>query len=251
MNDIIYLEKIYAGYKGLVVLKNINMKISRGLIVVLGPNGSGKSTLFKIIAGLLKPLSGEIRVLGLKPFREIAKLSEKIFYLPEKEVLPANCIVEDAIDTFRELYGSKNVDKYLELFNLSKHLTKRIGELSQGYRRRLHLIEALSSERDIILLDEPFRGLDSSSRALASEAINYASRIGKSCIIVSTHIISRLSPEKIFVIEDGNIKFEGKITDLEPQGCIVLEKNGEIFKICGDRIRSLDLSNTTIKTIVC
>lgn len=239
------------GYKGLIVLKNISMKIGRGLIVIFGPNGSGKSTLFKIIAGLLKPISGEIRVLGLEPFREIAKLSGKIFYLPEKEVLPANCIVEDVIDTFRELYGSKIVDKYLELFNLSKYLTRKVGELSQGYRRRLHLIEALSSGRDIILLDEPFRGLDSSSRALASEAINYASEIGKSCILVSTHIVSRLAPEKIFVIEDGSIRFEGEIADLEPQGCIVLERNGETIRVCGDEIRSLDLSRLRIRTIIC
>ncbi len=249
-NSLILLEKVFARYDKIIVLKNIDLEVFNGLIVVVGPNGSGKSTLFKIIAGLLKPIAGRVRVLNFDPFVEIDKVSKNIFYLPEKDVIPYNAYVDDVIDSLREIHDPGLVDQYIDLFELSKHMSKKVGELSQGFRRRLHLVEALSSNRKIILLDEPFRGLDTSSRTLASEAINYASR-RDNCILVSSHIISRLDPNRVVVLEDGTIKYNGRIEDLKPEGCIILERGDEQIKVCGDELRNTDLSNYRIKTVIC
>lgn len=232
MASLVEIEGIDVRYGEIYALRDVSLTIAERLTVVLGVNGSGKSTLLKTIAGLIKPVKGVVRVLGLDPFRDIGAVSREIFYLYETETLPPDIRVSDAIASFRELYGGTDIDYLVDALGLGSHLYKRVGELSQGYRMRLHVLEALASRRRIILLDEPFRGIDRSTRRTVSELINNAARRG-SAIIVATHILAELSPSKIVVLEDGRKVYEGSLRDYRFDGCALVECRDGVKRLCG------------------
>lgn len=205
MSNIVEIKNLSKNYNKKEVLKNINFNIAEGQIVGLfGPNGSGKTTLIKIMAGLLKEYSGDVKIGG----ENVGVYTKSIVsYLPEKTYFNKNTTPQDAISIFSDFYTDFNADKAKSMLKeLSLSETQRIGTMSKGMQEKLQLIMVMSREARLYLLDEPLGGVDPASRDYILDTIikNYNE---KSSILLSTHLIhdvERIFDKAIF-IKDGNI----------------------------------------------
>ena len=144
-------------------------------LVIYGPNGAGKTTLLKTIVGLLKPISGEVEILGRRPKRG-NPVMRNVFYLPEAIDLPINLRAKGYVELIFDLYGEKPdlglIGEGLEVFELGPVYGKRIGELSHGQRRRLQLLVAYALRRKLTVLDDPTIGIDESGDKIVGHLVD-------------------------------------------------------------------------------
>ena len=160
-------------YNGTLALDDVSFQIPAGTqVAVVGPNGAGKSTLFKVIAGVLNPTSGQVKVYGGGPGGHIC-----IAYLPQRSqvdwdfpVNVADVVMMGRIGKLGLLRwpGAKDWDivhQSLEVVGLDQLAGRQIGELSGGQQQRMFIARALAQEAELMLMDEPFAGLDLTSQA--------------------------------------------------------------------------------------
>lgn len=182
---------------GHVALRDVSFELASGTICgLVGVNGSGKSTLFKTIMGFVRPTRGEVRISGL-PVREALK-SNCVAYVPQSEEVDWNfpILVEDVVMMGR--YGHmgllriasqedrRKVDAALERVGMTAYRKRQIGELSGGQKKRVFLARALAQESQIILLDEPFTGVDVKTEAAIVDLLRALRERGH-LMLVSTH----------------------------------------------------------------
>jgi len=161
-------EQVTVCYGGVTALDSINLSLSSGSrLAVLGPNGAGKSTLLKLIAGVLQPTGGEIRVYGSRPHGHTC-----IAYLPQKREVDWSfpLTVKDAVAMGRwdgrRLFTRTRADdgaavrRAIDRVGLSSLADRRITDLSGGQQQRMFVARALAQEAELILMDEPLAGLD-------------------------------------------------------------------------------------------
>ena len=196
------LTKDYANKK---VLKNINLKISKGKIIgLLGKNGTGKTTLIKLINDLLTPTTGEILINSEKISVNTKK---KISYLPEKTYLNLQMKVYEVLDYFSDFYedfDKSKAEKLLKDLKLDKN--QKLSKMSKGMQEKVGLVLVMSRKADLYILDEPLGGVDPATRDYILDTIlnNFNENAS---LIISTHIISdieRILDEVIF-IDEGKI----------------------------------------------
>lgn len=182
---------------GHVALRDVSFELASGTICgLVGVNGSGKSTLFKTIMGFVRPTRGEVRISGLS-VREALK-SNCVAYVPQSEEVDWNfpILVEDVVMMGR--YGHmgllriasqedrRKVDAALERVGMTAYRKRQIGELSGGQKKRVFLARALAQESQIILLDEPFTGVDVKTEAAIVDLLRALRERGH-LMLVSTH----------------------------------------------------------------
>ena len=197
--ECINIEKNYGNKK---VLKDINLKITKGKIVgLLGKNGTGKSTLIKLINDLLTPTNGKILING----KEIGIESKNIIsYLPERTYLDKSMTVQEAIKFFENFYDNFNSTKARKLLkDLDLDPNQRLSKMSKGMQEKVQLILVMSREAELYILDEPLGGVDPATRDYILDTIltNFSEN---SSIIISTHLIQdieRILDEVIFIHE--------------------------------------------------
>lgn len=180
------LTKAYK--KNVPVLSNFNLEIPAGRIVgLLGPNGCGKSTLIKLIAGLLQPNSGEIKV-GEYPVGEKSKAL--ISYLPERTYFNSGMKVAGLVKYFEEFYSDFDSERaYQLLADLAINPKANLKTLSKGTKEKVQLILVMSRNAKLYLLDEPIAGVDPAAREyiLSTIVSNYNP---DASIIITTHLIT-------------------------------------------------------------
>ncbi|MGB7287335.1 MAG: manganese/iron ABC transporter ATP-binding protein [Salaquimonas sp.] len=182
---------------GVTALKDASFEIPNGTIAALvGVNGSGKSTLFKAIMGFIPLASGNVEILGQPAKESLAKV--KVAYVPQAEEVDWNfpVLVEDVVMMGR--YGHMNfmriarkqdhekVTDALKRVGMLEFRKRQIGELSGGQKKRVFLARALAQESEVILLDEPFTGVDVQTEAAIIELLSELRSEGK-VMLVSTH----------------------------------------------------------------
>ena len=187
--NILECKNITKAYKkNTPVLTNFNLEIPAGRIVgLLGPNGCGKSTLIKLIAGLLQPNSGEIKI-GEYPVGEHSKAL--ISYLPERTYFSSGMKVTDLIKYFREFYEDFDSERaYRLLSDLGVNPKANLKTLSKGTKEKVQLILVMSRNAKLYLLDEPIAGVDPAAREYILNTIvsNYNP---DASIIITTHLIA-------------------------------------------------------------
>ena len=174
--------------KGIPVLADFNLEIPAGRIVgLLGPNGCGKSTLIKLIAGLLQPNSGEIKI-GDYPVGEKSKAL--ISYLPERTYFNSSMKVGELVNYFSEFYGDFDSERaYKLLSDLGINPKANLKTLSKGTKEKVQLILVMSRNAKLYLLDEPIAGVDPAAREyiLSTIVSNYNP---DASIIITTHLIT-------------------------------------------------------------
>ncbi len=206
-------------------LNNININISNNEIIgLLGPNGAGKSTLMKSIVGALKIDEGEI-IFNSKDIRENEINSKKnIGFLPENNPLYNEMYVKEYLNFVADIHkvSKQRIEEVIELVGITPEKSKKIGQLSKGYKQRVGLAQAILHSPDLLILDEPTNGLDPNQ---IIEIRNVIKEIGKEkTVILSTHIMQEVEAlcSRVILIHQGNIiqdsnieEFKGKYGSLE------------------------------------
>jgi len=195
------------------------LKIEEGVTGLIGPNGAGKSTLIKLMLGLIKPTSGEIRVFGLDPWAHGEDLRRKIGILHEKPIFPKWATGYDLLKLVSKIREVSNIDKEVKetLTNVGLWDARyiRIGEYSAGMIQRLGIAQALIGTPELIILDEPTANLDPKVRVDVLDLLKIVRDRGSS-ILISTHVLAELEKlcESIIVIEGGVIRDSGNLKGL-------------------------------------
>lgn len=203
-DNILFCRSLTKNYGNTAALKGIDLTLEPGRFVgLLGPNGSGKTTLMKIVAGVLSPTSGEVRVGGY-PIGKNSKAM--ISYLPDTDYLPDQRIdwtVDMFADFFPDFDRTKAVTMLSDLRLDSKQNPKK---LSKGNREKLQLALAMSRKAKLYLLDEPMGGVDPAARDYILHTIleNYSE---DSSVLLSTHLIGDVES----VLDDVIFLKEGKM----------------------------------------
>ncbi len=202
------------------VLYDVSLTVGAGEIVgLLGPNGAGKTTTLLAAAGLLRPLSGEVRTLGLDPWLEGAELRRRIGVLPDPNGFYDWMTAQDYLAFFAGLYGAAlddaTVARRLDAVGLTPRRGQAIGAFSRGMRQRLGVARALVADPALLVLDEPTNGLDPRGRREIHDLL--AGLAGRGLgILLCTHLlddVERLCTRACFIAE-GRTVAEGRIEDL-------------------------------------
>lgn len=184
------VTKVYGKKKA---LEGFSCILSNGVYGLLGPNGAGKTTLINIIAGVLKPSSGEIFFNGENTNRMGTRFLDKIGYLPQHPRFYKNYRAYEFLEYMSALKGippkarKQRIEQVLEMVNLSDEKNKKIGSYSGGMRQRLGIAQAMLNNPDILILDEPTAGLDPKERIRFRNLISRLS--DNRTVILATHIV--------------------------------------------------------------
>ncbi len=182
----INIEHISKKYRDVQALNDINIQVDSGKIICLvGPNGSGKSTLIKIILGLTRPTSGVLK---------FDNANTTIGYLNELNALPNGYKGNDVLRKLEFLLGldqSDSITELVDMFDIKAFISKKIKGYSKGMQKKIGFLVAFTGDPDLVILDEPFEGIDTIDRdKLTFFLKNYVSK-GKT-VILSTHILYEL-----------------------------------------------------------
>ena len=202
------------------VVNDVSFDVRPGEIFgFLGPNGSGKTTTMRMALNIIRPDSGQFSVLGSAPTRDAL---ERVGYLPEERGLPVKAKIGDVLRYLGRLKGldaataALRVDEALERVDLSEYRTEKVQALSRGMTQLVQFSSALLHEPELIILDEPFSGLDPLNVQLMKEIIRERQRAG-AAVIFSTHIMSDVEElcERVVLISDGQVLVYGPLGEMK------------------------------------
>ena len=189
-SDTVVLEHVTKRFGEFTAVSDLSIAVAAGRIYgLIGPNGAGKTTTIRMIVNITAPDSGRIEIFG----RQITpKLQDRIGYLPEERGLYKKMKVGDQLRFFAELKNAKGkevdnrVDRWLARLKLTEWKGKKASDLSKGMQQKVQFITAIIHEPDLLILDEPFSGLDPVNVELLKEIVLELKAAGKT-IIFSTH----------------------------------------------------------------
>jgi len=192
---VLYVEDLRVGYDGALALDGVTLTVPHGAqVAVVGPNGAGKSTLFKSVVGLLRPRSGRILIHGRPPGDQ----DDPVAYVPQREEIDWRFPVSVSDVVMMGRYGRlgplrrpRQIDREivaqaLDRLGLSDLASRPIGELSGGQQQRVFLARAIAQEPHVLLLDEPFTGVDVRAREMVLDLLQ-SMRARDVTVLVSTH----------------------------------------------------------------
>ncbi len=221
----IEFQQVAKKYGSETGLDNISFTLEKGKIYgLLGPNGSGKSTTLKLIAGLIHPTSGKVFVNGKTVTRKIAS---EVAYLTELDMFYEPFKVKDMMDFYESQFPDfrrERANELLEFMKLDKN--KKIKQLSKGNRGRLKLVLSLAREAKVLLLDEPFSGLDPMVRESIVKGLLSYLDFENQIVVIATHEIDEIESllDEVLAIQNGKVVGRHNVEELrEIEGLSVIE----------------------------
>jgi ABC-2 type transport system ATP-binding protein len=208
------ISKFYGKNKA---LDKINFSAKPGEIVgFLGPNGAGKSTTMKIISTYLMQDKGKVFINGIDTVTNPLKVKKKIGYLPEHNPLYLEMYIKEYLELLADIHNvdKSKISQLIKQVQLDDNSSKKIRELSKGYRQRVGLAAALLHNPDILILDEPTTGLDPNQLNSIRELIK---EIGKTkTVLLSTHIMQEVEVicNRVIIINKGKIVADDLIENI-------------------------------------
>jgi ABC-2 type transport system ATP-binding protein len=219
---VVDIQGLNVCYGKQVAVRNLSLTIPRGEVFgFIGPNGAGKTTTIKVLATLLKPTSGSVRVLGINVMLSPQSVRRNIGYVPDSFGVYEDLTVVEYLLFFAAAYRIEwekragTVRDVLALTDLSGKADAQVDALSRGMKQRLGIARILLHDPQLLLLDEPASGLDPRARIELRELLKELQRMGKT-ILVSSHILHELSQfcTRIGIIEGGQLVAEGSLVDI-------------------------------------
>lgn len=210
--DAIKVSNLTKQFKNVLAVNNIFFNVKEGEIFgVLGLNGAGKTTTIKMMSGLTRPTSGDIKVFDYDIYKDINKIKSIIGVSPQESAIANNLTVKENIELMASLYFKDkvkikdNTERVINNLGLENYINRRAKTLSGGYKRRLSIAMALVTNPRILFLDEPTLGLDVINRHELWNVINNLK--GKVTIILTSHYMEEISA----LVDDIAIMKNGKI----------------------------------------
>lgn len=206
----------------------ISFRVPRGEMVgYIGPNGAGKSTTIKMLTGILTPSAGRLRVAGLDPSRERTKLAQRIgVVFGQRTTLWWDLPLYDSYKLAHRMYRipdarfRENLDRCVELLDLSSLLDVPVRQLSLGQRMRGDIAAALLHDPDVLYLDEPTIGLDVISKAKVRQFLRDLNAERATTILLTTHDLTDIEQlcKRVMVIDHGRLMYDGALAGLHEAG---------------------------------
>ena len=222
-----------------VALDGVTFEVQPGeLFGLLGPNGAGKTTTIRISLGIIEPDSGTVRFNGKELNPEMKNI---LAYLPEERGLYRKSKVIDVLVYFGGLRGvqpgeaRKRAEHWLKKFDLSGYANRKVNELSKGMQQKVQFIACLLHEPELLILDEPFSGLDPVNQIIMKDLMRELKQAGKT-IIFSTHQMEQAEKlcDRICLIDRGKVVLYGALSDIKKSrgnNTIHLEFSGDSSKL--------------------
>ncbi len=233
---VLNLEEVVKAYEKHLAVDSVSFEVPEGSIFgLLGPNGAGKTTLIRIITTIIRADSGRIFFKGDLLNH---KHPSRIGYMPEERGLYKKMKVGDHLIYLARLKGlsksqaKESIDYWLEKFEITDWWSKKVNELSKGMQQKIQFISTVVHEPELLILDEPFSGLDPINTNLIKSEIRKLQEKGTS-IIFSTHRMEQVEEicEHIVLINKGQNVLEGRVSDIKntyKQNIFQLEFDGRI-----------------------
>jgi ABC-2 type transport system ATP-binding protein len=216
----IELTNVTKTYSAKTAVNNLSLEIPEGCVYgFIGPNGSGKTTTLRMILNIIYPDSGRISVFG----QTLNKMhSSRIGYLPEERGLYKKMKVRELIRFFAKLKGGTDIEsrigEWLERFELQQWANKKIDALSKGMSQKVQFIATVITEPELLILDEPFSGLDPVNMEIMRSAVLDMQKRG-STIVFSTHDMGTAERmcDRILMIHEGEKVLDGTLQSIQDQ----------------------------------
>lgn len=260
---IIELTDISKSYNDTQVINNISFSVNQGEIFgLLGPNGAGKTTILRMLLDIITSDSGSIKVFD-STLDYAAK--DRIGYLPEERGLYKTTKITDHLVYLAQLKGipkkqaQEKAEYLLRLIEMYEHKEKKVEELSKGMQQKIQFIAAIIHDPDIIIVDEPFSGLDPVNTRLIINILLEQKKAGKT-IILSTHIMEQVQTlcDRILMINKGSVVLYDTVDRIRKKyrknlknNSVILEFDGSVDAFSGlDCIRKVIEHDTFVELIL-
>ena len=210
------LNKVYHG--GVYALNNVDLTIPPGMFGLLGPNGAGKTTLIRILAGIVRPTSGTIRIGAHDGDTERGRTAVKrmLGYLPQDFGVYPDLNAREFLDYIAIFKGlrdrtlrHKRIEALLEIVSLTQVANRKLKTYSGGMKRRIGIAQALLNDPALLIVDEPTAGLDPEERIRFRNLLSELG--GNRTVLLSTHIVEDIAQtcQRLAVLKDGHLIFQG------------------------------------------
>src|SRR5579864_8672380 len=208
----VHVRDLRMSYGSTKVLRGVDFDVRYGeVFCLLGPNGAGKTTTLEILEGFRPPTGGTVRVLGLNPATQAARLRERAGMVLQDCGFPRQARVAELIDIWRGYYPNpRPLGELLGVVELAEVRSTQVRKLSGGQRRRLDFALALAGDPDLVFLDEPTTGFDPEARRRCWAAIENLRRLGKT-VLLTTHYLDEAEQlaDRIAILRAGRIELAG------------------------------------------
>jgi ABC-type multidrug transport system ATPase subunit len=219
--EVLRLNKVYRG--GINALTDVDLTITSGMFGLLGPNGAGKTTLMRILAGILRPTSGDLYVGEFDGNTEKGRISIKkmLGYLPQELGVYPDLNAREFLDYIGILKGMDNrkvrqsrVNELLDIVSLTNVANRKLKTFSGGMKRRIGIAQALLNDPKLLIVDEPTAGLDPEERIHFRNLLSELA--GDRTVLLSTHIVEDIAQtcRNLAILNNGYIIFHGSTADL-------------------------------------
>lgn len=204
------------------IIDNLSLTVDDGCIFgFIGPNGAGKTTTIKSICGIIPFDDGDILVNGASIKNDPLKVKKQIAYVPDNPILYENMTAINYINFVCDMYEvsgdvrRKNIEKYAKMFNIEDRLNDEIASFSHGMKQKVLIVSALCHEPLVLIMDEPFVGLDPKAVFDLKEVLRKFSKSGK-IVFFSTHILEVAEKlcTKVAIIKHGKLVVSGNMEDV-------------------------------------
>lgn len=236
--EVSHVHKSFAGKK---VVDDVSFEVRAGEIFgMVGPNGAGKTTTIRILMDIIRPDSGEVKILE-EPLHESTK--DRIGYLPEERGLYRKVTVAELLDYLASLKNSApdksgpRIDNLLERLGMLPHKTQKVEQLSRGMGQIIQFIATIVHDPQLVVLDEPFSGLDPVNRQTLKELVLELKDAGKT-VVLSTHQMNEVEElcDRVLMINKGKAVLYGKLSEVRARfrnNSVFLECEGPLGELNG------------------
>lgn len=223
MDDIIRIDGLEKRFGEVHAVNNLSFRVKRGeLFAFLGVNGAGKSTTISIMCGLLEKDDGNVEICGKNVGTDMREIAKKLGVVFQNSALDARLSVRDNLVSRAALYGiygaeaKKRIDELAEKLCFKDLMTRTVGKLSGGQRRRIDVARALLHKPEVLILDEPTTGLDPQTRKTLWEVIRDLRLHDGMTVFLTTHYMEESTDaDYVIILDSGKIAAEGTPLELK------------------------------------
>ncbi len=243
--NVIEIKNLHKAFGDIKAVNDLNFSVKRGeLFAFLGENGAGKSTTISIMCGLLRKDSGEVFICGENQDTATDFAKRKLGVVFQNSVLDASLTVKDNLKTKAALYGitgnafDERLSYLAERLDFERLLSRTVGKLSGGERRRIDIARALLHEPEILILDEPTTGLDPQTRKLLWDVITELRKNTGLTVFLTTHYMEEAADaDYVVILDSGKIAASGTPLELKSKytGDFIL-----IYNIDEEQVKQLN-----------
>lgn len=201
-------------------VKDVRLQVPKGALYgFLGPNGAGKTTTIRLLLGLLKPTKGRVLIFNKDLKDKRMDILRKVGSMVENPSYYENLTASENLEITRKILQleKKEIDKALEIVNLTKWKNTKVKKFSLGMKQRLGIAQAIMGDRELLILDEPTNGLDPAGVKEIRNLIKYLPKLMGVTVLLSSHILSEveLIADYVGIINNGRLLFQGTLEDLK------------------------------------